>query len=56
MDGTAAVVASESVSKSCAPEDTAPVIDNQHYSYLLQVVLTGPGVCLAGAQVIYRQP
>lgn len=35
---------------------TAPVIDNQHYSYLLQVVLTGPGVCLAGAQVTYRKP
>jgi hypothetical protein len=34
----------------------APVIDNQHYSYLLQVVLTGPKVCLSGAQVAYRKP
>jgi len=34
----------------------APVIDNQHYSYLLQVVLTGPQVCLSGAEVTYRKP
>jgi hypothetical protein len=32
-----------------------PVIDNRHYSYLLQLVLTGPEVCLAGAQVTYRK-
>lgn len=35
---------------------TSPIIDDQHYSYLLQVVLSGPGVCLRGAQVTYRTP
>jgi len=35
---------------------TAPVVDNQHYSYLLQAVLTAPKVCLCGAQVTYRKP
>jgi hypothetical protein len=35
---------------------TAPVVDNARYSYLLQVVLSGPGVCLHGAQVTYRAP
>ena len=35
---------------------TAPVVDGQTYSYLLQVMLSGPGVCLRGAQVTYRLP
>ncbi len=30
------------------------VVDTQHYAYLLQLVLTGPNVCLYGAQVEYR--
>ncbi|MBI4514756.1 MAG: hypothetical protein HY699_02945 [Deltaproteobacteria bacterium] len=33
---------------------SAPVIDNERYTYLLQVLLTGPGVCLYDAQVTYR--
>ena len=35
---------------------TDPMIDNRRYSYLLQVVLSGPEVCLAGVQVTYRTP
>ena len=35
---------------------SAPAIDNRNYAYLLQVVLTGPGVCLRGAQVTYHNP
>jgi len=35
---------------------SAPVIDNQDATYLLQVLLSGPGVCLYGAQVRYRVP
>jgi hypothetical protein len=35
---------------------TTPVVDNQKYAYLLQVVLTSTGVCLRGAQVTYRNP
>jgi hypothetical protein len=34
----------------------APVVDNQQGAYVLQVVLTGPGVCLHGARVTYRTP
>ncbi|MGD0949610.1 MAG: hypothetical protein ABSA52_19555 [Candidatus Binatia bacterium] len=33
---------------------TAPAVDNHDATYLLQVVLSGPGVCLYGAQVRYR--
>jgi len=33
-----------------------PVVDNQNFSYLLQVMLSGPNVCLRGAQVTYRTP
>jgi hypothetical protein len=33
-----------------------PVVDNDQGAYVLQVVLTGPGVCLHGAQVTYRTP
>jgi hypothetical protein len=35
---------------------SAPVVDNGNYAYLLQVVLTGPGVCLRGARVKYHNP
>ena len=35
---------------------SAPVIDNKLGAYLLQVVLTTPGVCLHGARVTYRVP
>jgi hypothetical protein len=35
---------------------TAPVVDNSEWSYLLQVVLSGPDVCLHGAQVTYKVP
>lgn len=35
---------------------SSPVIDNQSASYLLQVVLTNPGVCLHSAQVTYHGP
>jgi len=35
---------------------TAPVVDNHDAVYLLQVLLSGPGVCLYGAQVRYRVP
>jgi hypothetical protein len=31
-----------------------PVIDSGRYSYFLQVMLSGPAVCLRGAQVQYR--
>jgi hypothetical protein len=37
-------------------EITAPVIDNNDAAYLLQVMLSGPGVCLYGARVRYRAP
>ncbi len=33
-----------------------PVLEVDKYAYLLQVVLTGPGVCLRGAEVTYRLP
>ena len=35
---------------------SAPVIDNHDATYLLQVLLSGPGVCLHGARVRYRVP
>ncbi len=35
---------------------SVPVVDNQQGAYLLQAVLTGPGVCLDDAQVTYRLP
>jgi hypothetical protein len=35
---------------------SAPVIDNHDATYLLHVVLSGPGVCLYGARVRYRGP
>ena len=35
---------------------SAPAVDNALGSYLLQVVLSGPGVCLHGATVRYRTP
>jgi len=35
---------------------SAPVVDNAQGAYLLQAVLTGPGVCLHDAQVTYRIP
>ena len=35
---------------------TTPVIDNHDATYLLQVLLSGPDVCLHGAQVRYRVP
>jgi len=31
-----------------------PVLEVDRYAYLLQVLLTGPGVCLRGAEVRYR--
>lgn len=37
-------------------EISAPVIDNHDATYLLQVLLSGPGVCLYGARVRYRAP
>ena len=37
-------------------EISAPVVDNKEGAYLLQAVLTGPGVCLHDAQVTYRLP
>jgi hypothetical protein len=37
-------------------EISAPVIDNHDATYLLQVLLSGPGVCLHGARVHYRVP
>ncbi len=33
---------------------TDAAVDNARYSYLLQVVLSGPEVCLAGVQVSYH--
>ena len=35
---------------------STPVVDNTQGAYLLQVVLTGPDVCLHDAQVTYRVP
>jgi hypothetical protein len=37
-------------------EITAPVVDNHDAAYLLQVMLSGPGVCLYGARVRFRSP
>jgi hypothetical protein len=34
----------------------SPMVNNKQGAYLLQVVLTGPGVCLHDAQVTYRLP
>jgi hypothetical protein len=39
-----------------ADQITTPVVDNETHSYLLQVMLSGPGVCLRGAEVRYRLP
>jgi hypothetical protein len=35
---------------------TNAVVDNETYAYVLQVMLSGPGVCLRGAQVMYHVP
>ncbi len=35
---------------------TNPVVDAEGYTYLLQVMLSGPGICLRGAQVTYHAP
>jgi len=37
-------------------EISAPVVDNERGTYLLQVVITGPDVCLRGVQISYRAP
>jgi hypothetical protein len=37
-------------------EISPPVVDNTQGAYLLQAVLTGPGVCLHDVQVTYRVP
>ncbi|MBI3782376.1 MAG: hypothetical protein HY270_03135 [Deltaproteobacteria bacterium] len=31
-------------------------VDNAHYAYMLQAVLTGPNVCLRGVEVTYSLP
>ncbi len=53
---TTPVSAGTNAVESLATETiTAPVVDNQ-WSYVLQVVLSGAGVCLHGARVTYRAP
>jgi hypothetical protein len=53
---TPASTGSDEVEAISTSAISVPVVDNDHGAYVLQVVLTGPGVCLHGARVTYRTP